>query len=247
MVSSSEAGGKRIGAQGKDAGWSASRGSIRLTARDGEILAWLGRYRFATAGQSRRRFSLGRSRAYQRTRDLARAGYLSFNRPFFSDQPGVYVATRAGLAVAACPLAPATVDVRSFRHDLRVVDLALDLELRGLAVLSERELRHAEGLNGGTTPAALSIGAPGDSGRHFPDLLVSDGDRYWAVEVELTPKRTERLERILNSYRRARHVTAVAYYVERPRLAARLEEIGRRLRMEDRLDVRVLPGGQDGG
>ena len=247
MVSSSETTVKRIEAQREDAGSSAAQRSIRLTARDGEILDWLARYRLATAEQIGRRFHIGRVRTYARLGDLFRGGYVVRERPVFAFEAGAYVATRAGLAVARSPLPPGKLDVRTLRHDLGLVDLGTELELRGLEVRTERELRHRHGARG--APDSLAVELPsGNGGRHhFPDLLVigEDGQRF-AIELELTPKRTDRLERILRGYRRASEIAAIRYYVEQPALAARIDELGRSLRMEDRLDVRPWRGGVDG-
>lgn len=190
---------------------------------------------------------MGLSRVYRRTAELAHAGYIVLHRPVFADEGGVYLSTVAGLAVAASPLQAAAVDVRSFHHDLAVVEVAIELERKGFTVLTERELRHEEAFDGAPT-LALALDVDTTTRRHFPDLLVAHEEgRYWAIEVELTRKGNERLERILKSYRRSRHISAVRYYVERPTLAARLAAAGRRLRMEEKLDVRPWPGDRDRG
>jgi hypothetical protein len=113
-------------------------------------------------------------------------------------------------------LAPARIAPSQVDHWLGCADAALWAEARwgDAAVLSERELRFAE-LEADRPIGSAPVGEL-PSGRpllHRPDLLVSDGDRGIAIEVELTPKAPRRLEQLLRSWRRARDVERVVYLV----------------------------------
>lgn len=221
----------------------------RMTERDVALIGWIARWRFASVPQVRARFGLGQSVAYWRLGRLAEMGCLEFRR-LFVGRPGVYVVTDVGLALSEVDLPKVGVDLRTYRHDSALVDLAIDLEGRGLEVLSERELRRADA--GASAPRhAVVLGgeqADGRRRRHYPDMVVGDeGQPRFAVELELAAKRTARLREILTAYRRASHLSAVVYYVEQPAVRQRLETLRDELQMSERLDLRAwTPEARDG-
>jgi hypothetical protein len=216
----------------------AGRPARQLRARDIEILAWLARHRFATASQVSERFDIGPNRTARRLGQLAGAGYLIRAEPFRC--PSVYLVTRAGLTKAESNLPPARFDVRTYRHDLGVTALAVELELAGAQTVSEREMRAREAACEGQFAARFTPDPTARMPRrHFADLAIERANgTLEAFELELTPKRTRRLTAILKAYRRSPHITAVVYYVERPELARRIEELARVLHLDDRLSVR---------
>jgi hypothetical protein len=187
--------------------------SLRITARDLEILRFLGRLRFASADQLCRAFAMSRRMVYRRCRGLCAAALLQHTFVLHG-QPGVYLATAAGLGLADLDLPPARVDLLNFRHHLAVVSLSLDLASAhpGSRWVSERELRHELGGQGGV---GMRV--------HVPDgaLVLPDGSRQ-AIELELTAKTARRLSGILRHWARSRDYQAVRYFVTRPAEAARL-------------------------
>lgn len=210
----------------------------RIVSRDVAILAWLARQRFATAAQVGERFSMSSDRAARRLGQLAGAGCLDRRQPYAA--PSVYLVSRTGLAVAGSELPPPELDLRTYRHDLGLTALALELELAGETTVTEREMRHREATGTGSYAARFTPDPSGRSPRrHFPDLAVERHDgRLDAYELELTPKRTRRLSAILRAYRRSLHVASVVYYVDRRDVGQRLEELARTLHLEGRLSVR---------
>jgi hypothetical protein len=224
---------RRVGAR-RDRG-------ARITERDVALVGWIARWRFASVPQVRARFGLGQSVAYRRLGQMAEMGCLEFRR-LFVGRPGVYTVTDVGLGLCEVDLPRVGVDLRTYRHDSALVDLATTLELRGLEVLSERELRRADA--GTTRPRhAVLLGgdqADGRPRRHYPDMVVGseEGGARFGVELELTAKRTSRLREILLAYRRASHLAAVVYYVEQAAVRRRLEALREELQMADRLDLR---------
>jgi hypothetical protein len=64
----------------------------------------------------------------------------------------------------------------------------------------------------------------------------ADG-RLVAIELELTGKRTRRLEGILRAYRRTSHFASVHYYCESAAVRTRIERIGRVLSLDGKLVV----------
>jgi hypothetical protein len=209
----------------------------RLVKRDREIVTWLSRQRFASAAQVAERFGLSFGRARRRLGQLAALGLIRREQPFSG--ASVYLVSADGLLLAESPLPAPTIDIRTFRHDLGIADLAIQLELEGLRTATEREMRFREANGLGTYAARFSPDPRLTSPRrHFADLAVEFEDGIEVFELELTPKRTSRLHSILKAYRRSPHVSKVVYYVERQDIARRLEEIARTLHLDGRLEVR---------
>ena len=228
---------------------------FRVTPRDREIVRWIGRHRMVTAGQVARQFELGRSQCYARLTGLARLGLVSHQRLLYG-QPGVYLATRAGLDAASVSLPAATVDLRTYSHDLGVVSLVSELENSAhgeVRVLTERELRALDAP--ATRPAGayqprfavllgqgrqLQLTPSGAPRVHFSDaLLVDERDRITAIELEFTAKGRSRLRGILRAYIAARHLSSVRYYVRDGRVRDLVSEEVSRLHAEQIVDVRL--------
>ncbi len=158
----------------------------------------------ATAVQIARRFGMSYSRASRRLYQLGNAGLVRLERLFFG-RPGAYLATADGLAVAGVDLPPAEIDVRVLRRQLGAVELAIDAELAGQAVITARQMRYGD-------DAAYAIEVGGDVGRHIPDLVVQRDTGQWAIELELTETRRERLESVLRAYENAPQFAGVVMY-----------------------------------
>lgn len=202
-------------------------GGFRLTPRDREIVRWIGRLRIATAAQGADRFKLGRVVSYARLRGLVRLGLLEHAR-ILHGAPGVYLATRAGLASVDLDLPPARVDLRTYRHDLELSSLVVDLEREfgHERISTEREMRATDTPLGAAPARPLRFAVPlaGAGGQlqltparhprlHFPDCAVAgEADGLLAVELERSAKGRARLRRILIGYVGARHIRAVRYY-----------------------------------
>jgi hypothetical protein len=169
-------------------------------------------------------------------------------------EPGVYLATRTGLDMAEVGLPPATVDLRTYEHDVALVALVSALERAsraGTMVCTERELRARDTPAGRTGRSyqpryavllgagnQLSLAASGSPRVHFPDAAVVDdtGDVV-AIELERTPKGRTRLRGILRAYVAARHLTRVGYFVPNERVHALLTEEISQLRAERIVEV----------
>jgi hypothetical protein len=215
---------------------------FRVTARDLEILCWIGRQRFAEAGQVARRFAMDERNTYRRLRGLVRGELLDHRRVFHA-VPGVYIATRFGLAAAGLVLPGPRLDIRTYAHDLAAVSLLIELEAEfGRAALrTERELRSRDAGNPERPRYAVRRGTNrGRRGLHFPDLAVElDGDKPLAVEIELTAKGATRLDSIVWAYVRGRHIASVRYYAARAAVLGVERAVGR-AGAQDLFDIRKL-------
>lgn len=224
----------------------------RLTTRDLEIVAWLGRVRFASLEQLGRRFSLGRSQRFHRIGLLGDLGFVERHPQLFGIGPPLVLATGKGLSAAntmlalrepgvlsPADLAPGFVDARSFTHDSELVDLCIDYEQAGARVLCERELvslaKRAE-----TEPGryALELGPSDDRQLHFPDLLIEEDGSRTAIELEIAEKTKTRLREILRGYGRARLIDRVLYLCPRPVVKTRVQKLAKELGIDDVVEVR---------
>lgn len=170
--------------------------NLRLTERDIAILRWVNAHRYARAEQIFKRFGLSRAIGYRRLKLLVQHGYL-VHEIVFHGQPGHYRVTAKGVAASGDELsAPREVPLSSYRHDIMLVDLALELVRKtGGTWITERQLRHQLGLD--------KVGRVGKH-PHVPDgvLQIEQNGRavVIAVELELSHKVGPRLQRILENY-----------------------------------------------
>ena len=202
---------------------------FRITDRDVAIVRWIGRLRMASADQIAGRFGLGRAVAYARLGGLVRLGLLEHQR-IFHGSAGVYLATRAGLDTAGVGLPPATVDIRSYVHDLELSSVVaqLEAEFDSALVVTEREIR-ARDIAPNTAPdgrssryacrrAEASSRSPLSGTRDFTSRTLP-----WSRERACDRWRSswsahQRDERgsggILSAYVAARHLDGVRYIVD---------------------------------
>jgi hypothetical protein len=192
-----------------------------ITERDMRILGWLGRFPAgATVRQVSRRFEMGENRAYRRLKQLAGAGLASYEKLLHPRPGGVYLPTAEGLAVAGLELTPPRADLRTHVHDLGVVDVAIESELAGVEVLTERELRVAAP-NGGP----YAIAAAGDAAGVLPDLVVLEEGKPVAVEIKAGDVPRPQLARLLAAYASGGRYDSVVIAVQRPEVGKRVEEL----------------------
>jgi hypothetical protein len=231
-----------------------------VTNRDTQIVRWVGRLRMATAQQIAERFGLGRTVTYTRLGVLVRLGLLEHAR-IFHGAPGVYLATRAGLAALDLALPPARVDLRTYAHDLELSSLVVDLEREfgREQVSTEREMRAVDMPAGSPSVirprfavalagalGQLQLTPAGHPRLHFPDCAITvwsgeTQDTVLAVELERSPKGRARLRRILRGYVAARNVSLVRYYVLGDRVRALVESEVAAQHAERLIEIRGWP------
>lgn len=172
-----------------------------------------------------KRFSMQRSKAYQRLAVLTDAHFVRHEDGVRC--PRVYLATVTGLTEAGMLLPRAKVSAASCAHDLALVDVAIPLELSpSLRIVTEREMRRAG--TGADNPYQLRVLDGVEASGHWPDLVVRDvlTDKLTAIEVELTLKRAGRINHKLRAYM-ASPYSAVRYICGPPNVAKVLHrEVG---------------------
>jgi len=191
---------------------------MQITSRDLEIIKWINGFGYVTVEHLQRKMLISKQAVYRRMKKLADEEYIIHER-LFVDQPGVYGVTKKGVSVSGDDLGPGKISLGTYRHDLEVVRVALELEEKtGGIYLSERRIRKKNGLHG--------VGQAG----HVPDgiLNFSDGKKI-AVEVELSTKGTARLEKILKGYVRLTEFTKVWYFTENRSLAEKIKSLSAKM------------------
>lgn len=197
-------------------------GSVRVTERDRELLAFVADHRLVLAPHVQALLGISAAAADARLRALASVRMIK-REPHFHRQPACCQITLRGLAVIGSDLPPPRLDLRSYRHDVGVAWLWLAAHAGTFgehqAILSERQLRsHDAKPDGRPEPLAVRLGGYGPSGAarlHYPDLLLQAEDgRRVALELELSQKGRTRREKILAGYAADARINAVVYLVE---------------------------------
>lgn len=145
---------------------------------------------------------VGRTAAYRRVAACAERGLIE-RLEVLRSEAGLLRATRdglryAGLGLPCAPVSPGVVD-----HLLRCASVGRQLEAQYGAdrVLTERELRFAEQIEG-TRIASAEVGERrGKPLLHRPDLAVFADAGTIAVEIELTAKSPARLQSLIRAWK----------------------------------------------
>ena len=209
----------------------------QLTARDVEILSWIGRHGIVTVEQVGRRFfardggDVGQWAAYRRLRKLEELRLLRRDATFWRE-PAVLRVTTAGARVADLDLAPAHIVLAEVHHTLLLVDLMEELlrQNPGATMVTERQiraLRFRELAKGSRRPGR---------GRIPDGILHLNGGRTVAIELDLTSKRQRDIERIITGYKQERY--DAVWWFARPGLVPRLKEIVTLNRVDDLIEIR---------
>jgi hypothetical protein len=217
-----------------------------------ELLSFVAEHRLVLAAHVQVLLDISRAAADKRLRALVDAGLLA-RQPVFHRQPACFQITRDGLAAAGSSLPrPRQIDFNCYEHDVGVGWLWLAAR-RGAfgqvsAIVSEREMRSHDGKMGADA-LGVRLGGLGAGGRprlHYPDLmLVVDGGRRIAVELELTPKGRTRRETILAGYGADPRIDAVLYLTEGPGIAKSVTASARRLGLGPLIHVQRVRWGAD--
>ena len=213
-----------------------------MTARDREIVRWIGRLRMATAGEVAERFGLGRAVSYARLNGLVRLSLLEHARIFHAS-PGVYLATHVGLASVDLALPPSRVDLRTYEHDLELSTLVVELEREFGAerIATEREMRAADTPVGQAPVEQPRFAVPLAGARAAEIAAVeatADGPAQVRAWVSMQARRNPRVASLARTLDQSRHGDDPATAAWRDRTANRMRRataVVQRLRREGRV------------
>ena len=217
--------------EGEKRGSAESGGGQRLTGRDRDLLMWVHRHGAATPGQVSRRFFAHRQNAQRRLQMLLDARLLARQPVMYAEARWVLRTTARAISEVGTALPVPRLRPSDLRHTITVVDLSEELLAgnAGSSWITERELRAEAG------PLTLAARA-----RRFPDgvLVLADGRRA-AVELELTPKRTDQYVELVHRYAGDRDYDLSWWITPTARVAERMRQVVESLGMGHRVDVRV--------
>lgn len=182
--------------------------------RDAQILRWVNGFGFASADQIRQFMKVGNTVAYVRIKKLVDSGYLARER-ILHGQARIHKVTKKGVLASGDAVLPLNyVNLGTFRHDFKLVDLGLALEAQtGRQFQPDRRIRHDEGLSG--------VGQLG----HIPDGYLHIGeDKPIAIELELSVKSRVRIQSIINDYGGNLGIKEVWYYTDQKNVARAIEK-----------------------
>ena len=188
---------------------------MQFRDRDADILKWINGFGFATADQIQSYMGVYKATCYARLKKLVEGGYLSRER-ILHGQARIHKVTKKG-TIASGDHIGGVQEIRlgTFRHDLRLVDLALELSGQtGGTFVPQRQIRHDEGLSG--------VGQFG----HVSDghLYIPGEEKPIAIELELSVKARSRLNSIINRYGADLSVKEIWYYTDQQSVRSAIEK-----------------------
>jgi DNA-binding Lrp family transcriptional regulator len=188
--------------------------------RDGDVLRFIGRFRFVTDALLAERFGVSRQQMNLRLRRLEQAGLVQ--RSSAPTEPRLTMLTRNGArAVDLRPHRAARTDQQR-NHELALVWLVIQLERAGGArVRTERECRTLEAADAGRY--SVTVARPGrPEERRWPDIVLETDGRRSALELELSAKGTTRLQAIVDAYTATPWFDEVVFLAPNTSIAKRL-------------------------
>jgi hypothetical protein len=200
-----------------------------ITPRDIEMLRYATRHGVCTADQITRRFFSGDSACWRRLRVLERLGLIVRRRTWWQG-PQVVMATPVGARLASADLPHARLNLPELEHSLALVDLSEQVlrERPGSQWVTERELRRdairrhrQDGMD--ARPVRIRT----------PDGVLVLGAKRLAVELDLTPKRTEQYEQLLRAYAADRTVQGLWWFARSAAVRDRLTKLIERYQLTD--------------
>lgn len=189
---------------------------MQFTDRDKAIITFIARHKFATVKQVSQYMEMGIKATYRRLRKLSEYYYLKYER-IFHKKPGVYLITRKGIEAANCKIGVQNIALGTYYHDLQVTDLAATFYRQGYKIITEKEI---------LTNRKKTIGKVGRQER-LPDLVIIKNEEKIAIELEIAPKSSTRLKKIINYYARQRKYDQVWFYCQKESVRQRIEKLAK--------------------
>ena len=174
---------------------------MQLTKRDIEIIKFVNEFGYCEMPQLMKRLGLKKTWLYQIMQRLIKAGFIQHNY-ILHGQHGVYFVSNKGAKLTDLPPIE-RITLGSYEHQKSILSVYIKLRERfpDAHWLSERRLKHDKFFDG--------VGKVG----HVSDgiLLFPDGSQI-AIEVELSTKGKNRIEKILKDYGTQLSIKEVWYF-----------------------------------
>lgn len=210
------------------------------------LLAFIGEHRFVLPAQAGVLLGTTEEVATKRLHELADAGYL-IEQAVLTGQPVTYRVTRRGLDLTGSRLRSLPISLTNYWHDIGAAWLWLAARNGAFGpareVFAERVMRSRDA-RGGDARFGVRLGGLGRDGRerlHYPDLLLVDnGGRRVAIELEITTKSPSAREKILAGYAADPRIDKVVYVVYKPQVAQALSRSVSRLGISSLVAIHVV-------
>lgn len=191
---------------------------MKFMKRDKTILLWINGFGFASADQIMRFMGVQKSACYARLKKLVDGGYLVHDYVLHG-MSGIYRPTPAGALISGDDLRPLnSIRLSTFKHDMALVDLALDLsEDHKSEFVPQRRFQH--------DCVALDLDMPKNIADGY--ISIENQEGLIAVELELYTKTKSRIIEDMEGHNGASFVSDVWYYCNEPRIFSLLESAAR--------------------
>lgn len=174
---------------------------MRVTERDIEIIRFINEFGFCEIEHIGKQFCLSKAYGYEVMRRLKKNRLVCHSR-IFHNRPGVFTVTAKGADYTNLPPIK-KISIGQYEHQICIINVNQRLRhlYPNLRWVSERQLKHDKFYNG--------IGKRG----HISDgiLIAADGNQI-AIEVELSVKGKNRVEKIIKGYAGEFDIKEVWYF-----------------------------------
>jgi hypothetical protein len=166
---------------------------------DEAMLRWIARFRFVSAVMLEKRFAVSARMCRERMGRLSRARLVVSHQQHLS-APQLYAIGPAGRTALGMEHRRAPRWDTQVVHELAIARLVGEIEVArpDIVVLTERDCRRREAV--GTGSYSVRCVHDGKDVRRWPDIVVEAKRHRRAVELEMSPKTTRRLEAIFVGY-----------------------------------------------
>ena len=163
---------------------------LRLNDRDREIMREVARWRFLLSRQIKVLGGFSGQRACdRRLKALYEAGYIDKKHIIYGI-PRLYFVTKEAVKIFGLDYYTPNIRIEQIEHDIAVADTAIYLikndGIDQKSITTERDLRNRAGFG---------------NQKHFPDFIYTKDGKPHCVEVEISTKRTDVLNKnIIDNY-----------------------------------------------
>lgn len=173
---------------------------MRIQDRDRDILSWINGFGFVLSKEIQSKFFGNQQATSRRLVLLREAGFLEKKYVFIGEAP-IYLCTKMGLNLIGddLPLVQ-NLGLGTFKHDILLSKLSIDLEKKlDAKFIPERRLRQ--------NPESYNVR------NHIPDGLLITKEKTVSVELELSRKNKQRINRIMRDHSMNIEINEVWYFV----------------------------------
>ena len=159
---------------------------MRLVDRDYKVMEEIGRWKFMLGRHIEKMCGFSSASACdKRLKVLITAGFIQ-RKKYIYGIPSLYTLTHKGKILSEYNKRQDNIRIDKINHDICVMDVAIKfmdmLKIATDNIITERELHSGDGFG---------------VSKHYPDFVLLQNDKKYAVEIELSLKEKKRFEKII--------------------------------------------------